>query len=101
MVGVDFGLVALLATGRVVPRASLQASLDVDEAALLQVLRSGFRKLAGALIPDHHVVVVGELTLLAGRRITHCLRRVAGEIDRAQCAGWRDVAGRCPRLHPS
>src|SRR5438093_6190606 len=65
VVGVHLGAITLLAALGVLPGSRLQTSLDVYEAALLQVLAAQLGELAIALIPDHDVVVVGELAALS------------------------------------
>src|ERR1017187_8688087 len=55
VVGVDLGLVALLAGLGVVPGARLHAALHIDQAALLEVLTAQFGVPAVALVPDHDV----------------------------------------------
>src|SRR5450755_3014022 len=65
VVGVDLGLVALGPRVLVVPRAGLEAALDVDHAALLEVLAAELGELAVAGVPHHDVVVVGVLAALA------------------------------------
>src|SRR5665213_2308788 len=65
VVGIDLGLVALGPRVLVVPRAGLEAALDVDHAALLEVLAAELGELAVAGVPHHDVVVVGVLAALA------------------------------------
>src|SRR5437879_5652729 len=53
--GYHLGHVLFLPRGLVVPRASLQSSLDVDLAALLEVFAGDL----GQALPEHHIVPLG------------------------------------------
>src|SRR5207302_10183585 len=63
--GVVLGLVAFLHGLGVGPRPCLQSSVEVREAALLQILRTELGELSIALVPRDDVVIVGELAPLA------------------------------------
>src|SRR5438128_12003094 len=62
--GVDFGGLALM-TILPFPGTRLEPPLEIDEAALLQVLPADFREVALADVPHDDVVLVGVLLLLA------------------------------------
>src|SRR5580704_878874 len=61
IVGHDFGHIFLLPRRLVVPRAGLQAALDVHLTALFQILTGNF----GQPLPEHHVVPLGAVLPLA------------------------------------
>src|SRR5207237_637888 len=84
-VGVDLGARALLAV-LALPRAGLQAALDVDHRSLAQVLGADLGQVSLALVPGHDVVEVGELLALA---VGPGAVAVGGDAEAGHgCAGW-------------
>ena len=91
--GHDFGHVFLLAGGLVVPGAGLQASFDVDLAALLQIFAGDLRQ----ALPEHDVVPLGAVLPFAGF-VFEALVGGDGQLGYRRALGVYLISGSLPRL---